>query len=135
MLADDSGLVVPALGGEPGIHSARWGGPQKDFRIAMERVQLLLSDKNDRRGEFVSVLCLAWLEQGTECYSECFEGRVEGTLVWPPRGDQGFGYDPMFQPAGYDITFGEMPELDKRAISHRAQAFAKLIAALFGYTL
>ena len=125
-LSDDSGLVVPALDGAPGIHSARWAGPGRDFSLAMEKVEQALSGKSDRSAYFVCALCLAF-PQGS---SEVFEGRVDGTLVWPPRGDKGFGYDPVFCPEGHDITFGEMEPADKHAMSHRARAFAKLLAHL-----
>lgn len=120
-LADDSGLVVPALGGAPGIYSARWAGPDRDFGLAMRQVHEALGDR-ERRAYFVCALALAWPDDVTEC----FEGRIDGTLVWPPRGDHGFGYDPMFQPDGYAETFGEMAPDAKHAISHRARAFAKL---------
>jgi XTP/dITP diphosphohydrolase len=127
-LADDSGLVVPALGGQPGIQSARWaetnGG--RDFRFAMERVNRELGASTNRRAYFVSVLSLAWPDGRVRS----FEGRVDGTLVWPPRGDRGFGYDPMFLPDGYAETFGEMEPLAKHAISHRADAFRKLVAGM-----
>ena len=126
-LADDSGLVVPALGGDPGIRSARWAGPERDFGIAMAKVQASLAGKTDRRAHFICVLCVAW----PDGEASAFEGRVDGRLVWPPRGDRGFGYDPMFQPDGYDITFGEMDPDKKHRISHRAAAFDKLVAALF----
>ena len=123
-IADDSGLVVPALGGAPGIYSARWAGATKDFRPAMERVQRELGS-GDRRAHFVAVLALAWPD-GEEAL---FRGEAHGRLTWPPRGERGFGYDPIFIPDGYDTTFGEMgPEL-KHKISHRARAFAKLAAA------
>ncbi len=125
-LADDSGLVVPALGGAPGIYSARWAGPDKDFRPAMARVQRELGER-DRRAHFVAVLALAWPD-GREAM---FRGEAHGRLTWPPRGERGFGYDPIFVPDGYQETFGEMgPEL-KHKISHRARAFAKLVAASF----
>ena len=127
-LSDDSGLAVAALGGDPGIYSARWAGPKKDFQLAMRKVEEALQGKADRRGAFVCALALAW--PGGAC--EVFEGRVEGTLVWPPRGAKGFGYDPMFVPDGGTLTFGEMEPEAKHAISHRARAFAKLIAAHFG---
>jgi XTP/dITP diphosphohydrolase len=130
-LADDSGLVVPALGGAPGIYSARWAGPDKDFRIAMERVQRELGESNspgDRRAHFVAVLALA----APDGEVAMFRGEAHGHLVWPPRGELGFGYDPMFVPDGYDLTFGEIgPEL-KHRISHRARAFAKLVEACIG---
>ena len=123
-LADDSGLVVPALGGAPGIYSARWAGPGKDFRPAMERVQRELGNQ-ERRARFVAVLALAWPDGQIALY----RGEAHGRLVWPPRGDKGFGYDPMFVPDGYALTFGELePEL-KHKISHRARAFAKLVEA------
>lgn len=126
-LADDSGLAVHALGGDPGIYSARWAGPEKDFRLAMEKVNAALGDSPDRRAEFVCALCLAWPDGERRIY----EGRVAGTLVWPPRGERGFGYDPIFIPDGHDITFGEMDPADKHRISHRARAFEKLVADLF----
>ena len=121
-LSDDSGLVVPALGGAPGIYSARWAGPAKDFRVAMERVQQELGDK-DRSAIFVAVLALAWPDGGIEL----FRGDVAGTLTWPPRGDRGFGYDPMFVPRSRIETFGEMNPAEKHKISHRARAFAELV--------
>ena len=126
-LADDSGLSVTALGGEPGIHSARWAGPDRDFGVAMAKVQDALGDAEDRSAAFICDLCLAWPDGRTRH----FEGRMEGTLVWPPRGDRGFGYDPMFLPDGYDETFGEMDPDQKHAISHRAEAFRQLVAACF----
>ena len=126
-LADDSGLVVPALSGAPGIYSARWAGPDRDFGVAMERVERDLGATGDRAAWFACVLALSW----PDGHSETFEGRVTGTLVWPPRGDKGFGYDPMFVADGHDLTFGEMAPEAKHAISHRADAFRKLIAACF----
>jgi XTP/dITP diphosphohydrolase len=132
--ADDSGLAVDALGGAPGIHSARWAGPDKDFYGAMKRIEDLLREKKttDRRAHFVSALCVAW----PDGHVEEFEGRVDGTLVWPPRGDQGFGYDPVFLPDGHDRTFGEMSPDEKhglppkgKGLSHRARAFLKLANA------
>jgi XTP/dITP diphosphohydrolase len=125
-LADDSGLVVPALGGAPGIYSARWAGPTKDFRVAMERVQRELGDK-DRSAHFVAVLALAWPDGETGL----FRGEVYGRLTWPPRGERGFGYDPIFIPDGSDQTFGEIDPDLKHRISHRARAFAKLVSACF----
>ena len=125
-IADDSGIAVPALGGEPGIHTARWAGPERDFMVAMERVQRALGDASDRRGIFVCNLSVVWPDGETAS----FEGRLEGTLVWPPRGDKGFGFDPMFQPQGFDITFAEMEPAKKHAMSHRALAFAQLSEAL-----
>ena len=126
-LADDSGLVVPALGGAPGINSARWAGPAKDFASAMTRLQKALGNSADRRAHFAAALALAW----PDGHVECFESRVDGNLVWPPRGDRGFGYDPMFQPDGNARTFGEMQPAEKHAISHRARAFRRLIEACF----
>jgi len=125
-LADDSGLVVPALGGAPGIYSARWAGEAKDFRVAMERVHRELGDK-ERTALFVAILALA----SPNGDAELFRGEVEGSLVWPPRGDRGFGYDPMFVPAGGSLTFGEMDPTEKHKISHRARAFAKLVEGEF----
>ncbi len=125
-LADDSGLVVPALDGAPGIYSARWAGPTKDFAVAMARVHRELGER-DRTAHFVAVLALAWPD-GEEAL---FRGEVAGQLTSPPRGDRGFGYDPIFVPDGYDQSFGEMDPDRKYAISHRARAFAKLVAACF----
>ena len=124
-LADDSGLVVPSLDGAPGIYSARWAGPAKDFAIAMQRVENELRGKPDRRAYFVAVLALAW----PDGHAEVFRGEVDGTLIWPPRGTRGFGYDPIFLPAGGGQTFGEMAPAAKHAISHRAAAFRQLVAA------
>ncbi len=126
-LADDSGLAVEALGGEPGIYSARWAGPDKDFMAAMKRVEQALEGKDGRRAHFACVLALAW----PDGHAETFSGRIDGTLVWPPRGERGFGYDPMFVPEGLEITFGEMEPARKHAISHRADAFKKLVRACF----
>jgi XTP/dITP diphosphohydrolase len=125
-LADDSGVSVTALNGDPGIYSARWAGPTKDFSVAMRKVHDALGDTKDRRAAFVCVLAVAWPD-GT---LDSFEGRIEGTLVWPPRGDKGFGYDPMFVPIGGAQTFGEMDPAAKHAISHRAVAFQQLVDAL-----
>ncbi|NIA71999.1 RdgB/HAM1 family non-canonical purine NTP pyrophosphatase [Pelagibius litoralis] len=125
-IADDSGLDVPALGGKPGIHTARWAGPERDFKLAMEKVHRELGEATDRRGFFVCNLSVVWPDGETAS----FEGRMEGSLVWPPRGDIGFGFDPMFQPKGYDLTFAEMDPAKKHAISHRALAFAQLKKAL-----
>jgi XTP/dITP diphosphohydrolase len=126
-LADDSGLVVPALDGAPGIHSARWAGPERDFARAMALVEERLRGKSDRRAHFVAVLALAW----PDGHVECFRGEVHGDLVFPPRGKRGFGYDPIFVPAGGSETFGEMEPAAKHAISHRGAAFRKLAAAIF----
>jgi XTP/dITP diphosphohydrolase len=129
-LADDSGLCVDALGGEPGIFSARWAGEDRDFNVAMERVHNAMLERDPEAGRnahFICALALCWPDDGQ---GELFEGRVDGMLVWPPRGDNGFGYDAMFQPIGYDRTFGEMDPAEKHAISHRADAFNKLVAAL-----
>jgi len=124
-LADDSGLVVPALGGAPGIHSARWAGMERDFARAMQRVEDELGGSADRSAHFLCALALAW----PDGHCESFEGRVDGTLVWPPRGSHGFGYDPIFLPDGEALTFGEMAPPKKHAMSHRARAFAQLVAA------
>jgi XTP/dITP diphosphohydrolase len=143
-LADDSGLAVDALGGAPGIYSARWAGPNKDFAIAMRKVEDALQQNGAatqarRRAHFVAALALA--SPHGEC--ETFTGRVDGTLVWPPRGDQGFGYDPVFLPDGHSRTFGEMsaeekhgwrPGMPQQALSHRARAFKLLAERLFGVT-
>ena len=126
-LADDSGLAVHALEGKPGIHSARWAGPEKDFPAAMEKIEGLIADKSDRTAHFACALALAW----PDGHVETFEGMVEGALIWPMRGSQGFGYDPVFVAKGYDITFAEMDPDKKHAISHRANAFKKLVAACF----
>jgi XTP/dITP diphosphohydrolase len=128
-LADDSGLAVAALGGEPGTYSARWAGPNRDFTLAMSEVWRRLESINvgNYRAQFVSVLTLAW----PDGHCESFEGIVQGRVVWPPSGINGFGYDPMFVPHGHDITFGEMEPALKHTISHRAVAFRKLIDACF----
>ncbi|MGE3302913.1 MAG: RdgB/HAM1 family non-canonical purine NTP pyrophosphatase [Hyphomonadaceae bacterium] len=127
-LADDSGLAVAALDGAPGIYSARWGGPQRDFAMAMEKVQRALQERGavDRAAKFICALALA--HPGGEV--EIFEAETAGVLVWPPRGDNGFGYDPMFQPEGRTETFGEMSGAEKLPLTHRARAFAKLVRAL-----
>ncbi len=135
--ADDSGIVVDALDGDPGIYSARWAGPDKDFRLAMNKIQSLLIEQGAkaaerRRAHFVSALCVAW----PDGHPEEFEAKVDGTVVWPPRGNLGFGYDPLFKPDGQDRTFGEMSAEEKhglpplgRGLSHRARAFLKLAEA------
>ncbi len=132
--ADDSGLVVDALDGAPGIYSARWAGENKDFTAAMSRIERLLAERGatrqaQRKAHFVSALCVAW----PDGHVEEVEARVDGTLVWPPRGTAGFGYDPMFLPDGHDRTFGEMSSIEKhglpplgKGLSHRARAFVKL---------
>jgi XTP/dITP diphosphohydrolase len=126
-LADDSGFCVAALNGAPGVHSARWAGPTKDFGPAMARVNALLGDAADRRACFIAALCLAW----PDGHTATFLGRVDGEAVWPPRGENGFGYDPIFLPAGASGTFGELNAELKRTLSHRARAFAQLRAACF----
>jgi len=135
--ADDSGLTVDALDDDPGIYSARWAGPEKDFRRAMQAVEDKLRERgarerSQRNAHFVSALCLAW----PDGHVEEFEGTVDGTLVWPPRGERGFGYDPMFLPMGHTRTFGEMTNVEKhslpprgKGLSHRARAFLKLAEA------
>jgi len=132
--ADDSGVVVDALDGAPGLFSARWAGPNKDFTAAMTRIERLLQERGattpaQRTAHFVSALCVAWPDD----YLEEVEARTSGTLVWPPRGTSGFGYDPMFTPDGHSRTFGEMTSLEKHGLpplglglSHRARAFVKL---------
>lgn len=132
-LADDSGLCVAALEGAPGIDSALWGGPGRDWALAMRRIEDGLAGRaagqtagqTDRRAHFTCALALAW----PDGHAEAFEGVVHGHLVWPPRGARGFGYDPMFVARGQTLTFGEMEPEDKHRISHRADAFAKLVAA------
>jgi len=126
-LADDSGLVVPALGGAPGIYSARWAGPDKDFSVAMRQVEAELGDR-DPSAYFVCALSLAW----PDGHTESVEGRIHGRLIFPGRGDKGFGYDPIFIADGRDITFAEMEPDEKHRISHRADAFAQLVARCFG---
>lgn len=126
-LADDSGLCVNGLNGAPGVYSANWAGPGKNFIPAMERVQEELGDNPDRSAFFVSVLALAWPEGDIVTA----EGRVDGTLVWPLRGEGGFGYDPMFMPEGDTRTFGEMAMDEKKKYSHRARAFEDLIGKIF----
>jgi XTP/dITP diphosphohydrolase len=135
--ADDSGLTVDALGGEPGIYSARWAGPERDFRRAMQAVEDKLRERSahahsQRKAQFVCSLCLAW----PDGHVEEFDAAVHGTVVWPPRGDKGFGYDPIFLPDGYALTFGEMTNIEKhglppagKGLSHRARAFLKLAEA------
>ena len=138
--SDDSGLAVDALEGAPGIYSARWAGPDKNFARAMETIEQKLRERgattpDRRKAQFVSALCVAW----PDGHAEEFEARVDGTLVWPPRGDRGFGYDPMFLPDGHTRTFGEMPSEEKhglpprgKGLSHRARAFVKLAEACLG---
>lgn len=138
-LSDDSGLVVPALDGAPGIYSARWAGPEKSFTAAMERVRQELETRqragqpSDARAYFVCSLALCWPAITFDGSAVCriFEGRVDGRLVWPPRGSRGFGYDPIFIADGQSQTFGEMDPAVKHAISHRAAAFRKLVTACF----
>jgi XTP/dITP diphosphohydrolase len=124
-LADDSGFCVATLNGAPGVHSARWGGAAKDFAAAMARVHHEMGDAADRRAWFVAALCLAW----PDGHTETFVGRADGTATWPPRGDKGFGYDPMFVPCGGGKTFGEIDAAEKHTVSHRARAFAQLLVA------
>jgi XTP/dITP diphosphohydrolase len=138
--ADDSGLAVDALDGAPGIYSARWAGPSKDFNAAMSQIERLLAERGatepaDRKAHFVSALCVAW----PDGHIEEVEARVDGMLVWPPRGSAGFGYDPMFLPDGHDRTFGEMSSIEKhglpplgKGLSHRARAFVKLAERCLG---
>jgi len=128
-LADDSGLAVTALGGAPGIYSARWAAPNGDFGKAMQRVEAELTQcqSDDRSAQFICALALVWPE-GDEI---CVEGRVGGSITWPPRGENGFGYDAIFQPDGHQLSFGEMVPAKKHAMSHRADAFAKLLHRAF----
>ncbi|QLC21110.1 RdgB/HAM1 family non-canonical purine NTP pyrophosphatase [Parasphingopyxis sp. CP4] len=129
-LSDDSGLCVHSLGDHPGVYSARWAGPDKNFGAAMGKIEEMLQElgpKTPRNAFFICALSLAW----PDGHIETFEGRVDGTMVWPPRGENGFGYDPVFMPVGHDITFGEMEPNIKHAMSHRAHAFGKLIKAIF----
>ena len=133
-LADDSGLEVDALGGEPGIYSARWAGPEKDFAAAMRRVHDAVVAENGwaddgRRANFNATLVIAWPELSAAGVHATFEGKSLGTLQWPPRGAGGFGYDPMFQPDGADKTFGEMTAAEKHAHSHRARALKLFVEA------
>ena len=129
-LSDDSGLSVTALNGDPGIYSARWAGPDRNFYDAMAKVEreLNATDTTDRSAKFVCALAVVW----PDGHAEVFEGEVHGTLVYPPRGDKGFGYDPVFVATGETITFGEMEPQRKHAMSHRADAFAKFHQALMG---
>ncbi len=126
-LADDSGLAVNALDGAPGIYSARWAGPNKDFRVAMTRIHDMLEDEEDQSASFICALSLAW----PDGHCETVEGTVKGQIIWPPRGNKGFGYDPIFQPKGYTQSFAEMDQTLKQSISHRSDAFKKMIAACF----
>jgi XTP/dITP diphosphohydrolase len=131
-LADDSGLCVDALGGDPGIYSARWGGSSKNFDLAMEKVQSALMkagahQPGARGAHFACALCLAW----PDGHTETFLGTVEGEILWPPRGNRGFGYDPVFKPKGLEKTFAEIDPAEKHAMSHRARAFEELIKACF----
>lgn len=127
-LADDSGFCVNALGGAPGIYSARWAGPEKDFGKAMAKVNEALDGYEDRSCYFICVLALACPDGRTET----FEGRVDGQMLWPPRGEGGFGYDPVFLPNGYRKSFAEMKSSEKQAISHRRRAFDAMIASFAG---
>ncbi|MDR6756944.1 XTP/dITP diphosphohydrolase [Mycoplana sp. BE70] len=138
-LSDDSGLVIDALGGAPGVYTANWAEKEdgsRDFSMAMEKVETALVEKGadtpaDRTARFVSVLCLAW----PDGHTELFRGEIEGAVIWPPRGTQGFGYDPVFQPEGFETTFGEMSAEEKhgwkpgdtQALSHRARAFKRFV--------
>jgi XTP/dITP diphosphohydrolase len=124
-LSDDSGFCCAALDGAPGVLSARWAGPSKDFATAMQLVHDRIGPDSDRRAWFVAALCLAW----PDGHTETFVGRIDGIATWPPRGEKGFGYDPMFIPAGGSETFGEIDAEAKHAISHRARAFAQVLAA------
>ena len=129
-LSDDSGLSIAALNGEPGVYSADWAGHPRDFAKAMALVQEKMGDAADRSAYFTSMLVLAYPDGRIEH----FEGRVDGKIIWPPRGTNGFGYDPMFVPNGFDKTFGEMSDEEKKTISHRARATEKFINYLKGET-
>lgn len=122
-LADDSGLVVDALGGAPGIYSARWAGESRDFGLAMKRIEQEIAGEDNLGAHFVCALSLCW----PDGYAENFEGRIYGKLTFPPKGGKGFGYDPIFIPSGYDVTFAEMDPALKHQISHRAKAFEQLV--------
>lgn len=124
-LSDDSGFCVAALNGAPGVHSARWAGAAKDFAAAMRQVHELMGATDDQRAWFVAALCLAW----PDGHTGTFVGRVDGVVAWPPRGEHGFGYDPMFVPGGETRTFSEIEPEQKHAVSHRARAFAQLVSA------
>lgn len=129
-LADDSGLCVWALDGSPGIYSARWAGPDQDYPYAFQRIEDALQEKGpqtDRSASFICVLALCFPDQRP---ARTFEGRIDGTLITPPRGPLSFGYDPIFVPAGYEQTFAEMPAAEKRGISHRTQALQQFVAAM-----
>ena len=128
-LADDSGLSVVALNGAPGVYSARWSGPNRDFNVAMAAVEeaLLKSQSDDMRAEFICALALVW----PDGHAVSVEGKIRGVLTFPARGNLGFGYDPIFQPNGHNVSFGEMEPKAKHAISHRADAFAKLQSRCF----
>ncbi|MEP1144387.1 MAG: RdgB/HAM1 family non-canonical purine NTP pyrophosphatase [Henriciella sp.] len=127
-LSDDSGLEVTALGGMPGVHTALWAGEPRDFYVAMEKVEreLVAIEAQDRSANFVSCLAVAW----PDGHEMTFRGEAHGTLTWPPRGEMGFGYDPVFIPVGHEVTFAELEPAQKHAMSHRAIAFEKLKAAL-----
>tara|TARA_R110000787_G_scaffold63679_11_gene144264 strand:+ start:371122 stop:371730 length:609 start_codon:yes stop_codon:yes gene_type:complete len=126
-LADDSGLSVWALSGAPGIYSARWAGPDKDFNVAMNKVEELMRGAEDRTAAFICALALAW----PDGHADVFEGSVSGEITWPPRGDKGFGYDPIFVAEGETQTFAEIEPARKHVMSHRADAFNQLVAACF----
>lgn len=126
-LADDSGLCVTALDGKPGLHSARWAGPDRDFKLAMKSVHEAMGAAHDRSACFICVLALAW----PDGHTELVEGRCDGMIVWPPRGEQGHGYDPFFAPLGHERTFAEMSAIEKQALSHRGVALRELVARHF----
>jgi XTP/dITP diphosphohydrolase len=127
-LSDDSGFCVAALDGAPGVHSARFAGPDKNFTRAMADIHAQIKDAEDQRAWFICALCLAW----PDGHTETFVGRVDGTIAWPPRGTVGFGYDPMFVPQGGSQTYGEMDPAEKHATSHRARAFAQIMRSCIG---
>jgi XTP/dITP diphosphohydrolase len=126
-LADDSGLVIPALNGQPGVYSSRWAGPEKDFSKAIQRIEKELQGKTDRNAYFASAIALAW----PDGHVECFEEHLQGRLVFPPRGSKGFGYSPIFMPDGHTLTIGEMEPQVRNSLSHRFKAISTLVANCF----
>jgi len=126
-IADDSGLAINALNGEPGIHSSRWAGHERNFALAINKIAEKLSNTKDMSAKFVCALCLAW----PDGHCESFQGEINGSLTFPPKGSNGFGYDPIFIPDGYNLTFGQLDPSKKKAISHRALAFNQLLQNCF----
>jgi len=126
-IADDSGLAIHALNGKPGIYSSRWAGPKQNFTLAINKISEKLSSTKDMRAKFICALCLAW----PDGHCESFQGEINGKLAFPPKGENGFGYDPIFIPDGYNLTFGQLEPNEKKAISHRAIAFDQLLQNCF----